>query len=112
MTQTQTPSAEGVSLYDTIMGEIEPLLVSDRIEQTKQELDDMSEDERKVVLNQFAYAFFVYEQALSKFDETLREDAKTFMLAMKDEAMEEENATNNQQVESLEQRLDDDQPTQ
>jgi len=109
MTQTQTPSSEAILLYDTIMGEIEPMLMSDRIEKTKQELDEMSDDERKVVLDQFAYAFFVYEQALSKFDETLREDAKGFMQAMKEEAMEQEDSANDQQVESLEQRLDDDQ---
>lgn len=69
---------EGTVIYDTIMGEIEPDLVSGMAEKLDEKYAGESEEDTKIRMERYAKAFVEYEKRYTEYKEQKDAEVRAF----------------------------------
>ena len=72
------PLVSGSDLYDVIMADIEPDLVSVNLEGTKQRVLDASLDERKEMAERYSDAFIAYDKRIAEYEKEWAQNFRTY----------------------------------
>lgn len=105
---TVMPLMSGLELYNIMMWEIEPCLTSDRIDDTKAQLKNMTDGERLEELARFTQAFIICAEALEELNVDLKFESDQWKKVMNEKLTEITGAEESEMMKKIEQEFNDD----